>query len=587
MKARFYLFFTVLLLIRCATPSTPQGGPQDKEAPNIKTYQPEFLNKNFKEKDISIDFDEWVQISNVKQNVIISPPIVPEPTIIAKKNELKIHFKAPLDSNTTYSIFFGGAVKDNNEGNLVENLSYVFSTGDYIDSLSISGKVITLDGQAIPENTFIELYSASNDSIITKERPKYIYKITKDGTFKLDYLPKDSFRLFVLNDLNTNYLYDLPTEWIGKLDQVIILDSIVQNIQIPISLPESEKYILMNFNSTLLDQKVTIELNKELNPQKDTISLKILSSGKILPFEQKFSSKKFSYLILSDSISTTCELSINSIIIDTLRLKQPSKSLENSLFLPKVQMDQKDSILSALNNQSFQFISSVPVYNIDTSKILLLSNSDTTFISSIDFDSSRFGFSLNLSLSEKYNGKLVFLDSAIKFSTHQFSKNISYPVKYTFKEEYGNLQLSIHLPSADTSYIIRVFHSNNRLAYENTILGDTIFNYIIPPSLSGDYFVEVIEDLNQSATWNGSSFWKSLAPERVYRSEKYSIKPNWDNEYKVEVRFDIKQLPTPIINILELLTNPQKSNTVNPNSSNQLSSPNSSMNSPFMKRGLE
>ncbi len=582
MKIRLFIFIGILFLVGCATPSSPQGGPQDKNSPITKTYQPDILSKNFNQKDISISFDEWVQISNLKQNLIISPPITPEPIITAKKNELKIHFKAPLDSNTTYSIFFGDAVKDNNEGNVINNLTYVFSTGDYIDSLSISGNVFSLDGQTIPENTFIELYTDSKDSVITKERPKYIYKVNKDGSFKLDYLPKDTFQLFVLNDLNTNYLYDLPTEWIGKLGQLISLDSIIKNVQVPISLPEVENYKVMNFNSTLLDHKVTIELNKELNPQKDTISLRNLSTGKIIPFVSKFSSKKFTFLIINDSSSTSCELSINHQIIDTLKLKRPLKVSENSVFLPIGQIDLKDSILSAFDNQHFHFISSIPIKNIDTSKILLISNQDSNFVSNIEFDSSSFGFSLNINLTEKYSGHLIFLDSALQFVTKQFSKQVSYPIKYSSKEEFGDLKLNVHLPSSDSSYIIRVFHSNNRLEFETTVKGDTSYQYIIPSTLSGDYFVEVIEDINNSATWNGSSFWNSTPPERVFRSEKYSIKPNWENEYQVKVQFDKKQLPTQIMNILDIISLPPKSN--NTSTSNQESF--NTMSSPQISTGL-
>lgn len=587
MKSCFYIFFALLFLSSCATPSSPQGGPQDKNAPNVKTYQPEFLTKNFNQKDITITFDEWIQIANIKQNVIISPAISPEPKIIAKKNELKIHFKEPLDSNTTYSIFFGAAVKDNNEGNLIENLTYVFSTGDYIDSLAISGKVVSLDGSSIPENTFIELYTSSFDSIITQERPKYIFKISKDGNFKIDYLPQDTFYLFVLNDLNTNYLYDLPTEWIGKFPEAVFLDSNVQNLEVPISLPESETFKVLNFNNTLLDQKVTIELNKELNPQKDTISLKNLGTGKTLPFYQDFTSKKFTFLTLTDSTSATYELSINNTVLDTIKLKQPLQPSENLLFLPVGQIDVKDSILRALDNQDFQFISTLPVYNIDTSKILLISNQDSNFVSSIKFDSTNFNFSLNISLPENFYGKLVFLDSALKFSLGQFSKNKSYPIKFSTKEEYGQLQFNIHLPTLDAAYIIRVFHANNRLEYETTILGDTVFQYIIPSKLSGDYFVEVIEDLNYSATWNGSSFWKSLPPERVYRSEKFSIRPNWENEHKIDVRFDTKQLPTQILNLLDILTTKPKESTTKSNSTETNSSPIIPQNNPGMRRGLE
>ncbi|HUH75656.1 MAG TPA: Ig-like domain-containing protein [Chitinophagales bacterium] len=586
MKSWFYIFIALFLFVGCATPSAPQGGIQDTQAPIIKNYQPEFLVKNFKAKDILIIFDEWIQVSNIKQNVIISPPIIPEPIITAKKTELKIHFKAPLDSNTTYSIFFGGAVKDNNEGNIIDNMSYVFSTGDYIDSLSINGRVYSMDGQAIPENTFIELYTASDDSIITKERPKYIYKVAKDGSFKLEYLPQDTFQIFVLNDLNTNYLYDLPTEWIGKYKSTIFLDSIVENLQIPISLPEVEKFKVMSFNSTLLDHKVTIELNKELNPQKDTISLTNLRTSKILPFDQNYTSKKFTFLTLIDSISATCVLSINSKVIDTLKLKQPSKQLENSLFLPKGQVNRKDSILRAFENRDFEFISTLPIYNIDTSRILLISTNDSLLVSQVEYDSLNFNFLLNFSLQENYNGHLVFLDSAVQFSSGQFSKNISYPIQYSPKEEWGQLQLNIQLPSLDTSYIVRVFHSNNRLEFETTILGDSVFQYIIPYALTGEYFVEVIEDLNNSATWNGSSFWKSLPPERVFKSEMYSIKPNWENEYKIEVNFDKKQLPTQMIHLLDLLSVTAKPSTSKTN--NTITTPSvSPLSSPRMKRDVE
>jgi hypothetical protein len=100
--------------------------------------------------------------------------------------------------------------------------------------------------------------------------------------------------------------------------------------------------------------------------------------------------------------------------------------------------------------------------------------------------------------------------------------------------------------------------------------------------LSGDYFVEVIEDINNSATWNGSSFWNSQSPERVFRSEKYSIKPNWENEYQVKVQFDKKQLPTQIMNILDIISLPPKSN--NTSTSNQESF--NTMSSPQISTGL-
>ncbi len=551
----------LILAVRCATPGTPQGGPQDKTPPVAKAYNPENLTKNFSQKNITITFDEWIQVANLKQQLIISPPINPEPGIIAKKNQLLIHFKENLDSNTTYSIFFGDAVRDNNEANIVNNLSYVFSTGDYIDSMYVGGKVITLDGTQIPANTFVELYKYSEDSVITKERPKYIYKVGTDGTFKLNYLPTDTFKLFVLNDLNTNYLYDLPTEWVGKFDSMLILTQPVENITLPIVLPESADFKVTAFNNTLANNIVTIELNKELNPQKDTILLKNLSLGNIYPLHPEFTNRFFNFFVSTDSLSISCELSINGRILDTMRLRKPSVAPESELFRPMAQLTQKDSILSALNNADFEFISNVPVEKIDKEKIFLISGEDTLKIDSASIQEKTWGFSIHQPLKESFNGTLIFSDSAVLYKTGKFADTTKYQMKYSIPAEYGHMAFQISFPSADTAYLLRVLHKNGKIRFETQIKGDTAYTYNFPPMNAGEYYIEVIEDLNQSATWNGASFWESRPPEKVYKSESYTVKPNWEDTYEIKVRFDKQQIPTKPVNIIELMKNPASTAT--------------------------
>lgn len=553
MKFIIYYIFIVFLLVSCATPGAPQGGPQDKNPPIVKLYEPDNLTINFSKKDVSIFFDEWIQIANLKQQLIISPPINPDPVITAKKNELKIHFKEALDSNTTYSIFFGDAVKDNNEGNIANNLSYVFSTGDYIDSLSISGKVVTLDGSALPANTFVELYKFAEDSVITKERPRYIYKISTDGTFKLNYLPNDTFKLFVLNDLNTNYIYDLPTEWVGKYDSMIVLEQPIENIELPIVLPESENYKVFSFNNTLVNRIVTIELNKELNPQKDTILLKILSSGNVYPLEQHYTSNIFQYFILSDSLSVNCELSINGTVIDTMKLRRPQESSEKQIFLPKVQMNEKDSILSAFNNANFEFYSNVPVEKVDKEKIFIVSEEDTVGIDSISVQDDIWGFTIHYPIKETFKGRLVFGDSSVLFRTGKYADTIDYPIRHAPSNEYGQLTFDIQLPSVDTSYLLRVFNKSGLMIYETSVKGDSTYSYVLNNIKTGDFFVEAIKDINESATWNGASFWSSRPPEKVFKSESYTVKPNWEDVYEIKINFQKQQLPTKSVNWLELM----------------------------------
>lgn len=585
MRSITIIIFAIAVLYGCATPSTPQGGPQDKNAPIVKNYSPDVLTTNFKEKDIVISFDEWVQVQNLKQNLIISPPIQPEPNIYAKKNELHVHFKEGLQENTTYSIFFGDAVKDNNEGNLISNLTYVFSTGDKLDSLKVAGNVHTLDGTQIPENTFVQLYKLADDSIITRERPSYIYKISKEGSFEINYLPTDTFQLFVLNDLNSNYLYDLPTEWIGKLDQHIYLDSIVNGLEIPIVLPETDNFKIVQFNNTLEDNFLTIELNKELNPSKSNIFLEKFSSGKIVPFFNNYTSKKLQYYIAIDSLSMNCELSIDSNIVDTLRVRKPSKPSENLIFRPKGQIVQKDSILSAFDNANFELVSNTPIQKVDSSKIFVVSEQDTSHIYSYDILENGFVLKVTQPLKEGFKGHLFFQDSSILFLNGKFLDSTSFQMSYAPSSLYGQMSFDIRFPSLDTTYIVRVYHKNGYLLDELLSRGDSSLLYALPPFSSGEFFIEVIEDLNESATWNGASFWNFRAPERVFVSQNFAVKPNWEDTQTIDVRFDKAQPPFKAVSLLDLMksSSTSKSSVTNSSSSpmrNSSSNVNSTFSSP-------
>jgi|GEM_PF-1642312 len=540
-----YIFFIALLplIVACATPGSPQGGPQDKTPPKAEAYDPPYLSKNFSAKNINILFDEWIQVLNPKQQIIISPPIDPLPEFIARKNELLIKFKNALQPNTTYSIFFGESVKDNNEGNLATNLRYVFSTGDYIDSLSISGKVRTLDGKPIPENTYVQLYSSKDDSVIVKEKPSYIYKVSKEGNFTIEYLPHDTFKLFVLNDLNTNYLYDLPTEWIGKYKKDIILDSNVSNLELPIILPESDDYKILDFNSTLNNNFLSIKLNKYYNPSKDTILLQNLNPGMLIKYPSYYTTDKVNYFILSDSNSINCVLYFNGNIIDTLRLRRPPVAAQNAVFKPTGQATEKDSILSALENSPFSFSSSLPVKSIDSSRILVMQGEDTIKGYTVTVSDSIWGIDVRVELKPKLTYQLIFSDSAILYQNGLYSDSTGFLLEKGVPDHYGSFSFNIRLPSADTSYLVSVRTESGIRIFETIVRGDTLLKYRSPSLKGGSYLVEVVEDLNNSGTWNGAAFWNFRAPEKVFRSEAYAVKPNWENEYDIQVTFNREQVP--------------------------------------------
>jgi hypothetical protein len=244
--------FHCLIISSCAVISSPTGGERDQTPPKVKSEIPKNHTTNFSTKDIKIVFDEWITLQN-PQNILITPDIEPKPKITAKKNELNIHFKQTLDTATTYSIFFGNELKDNNEGNSLENYAYVFSTGNYIDSISVQGKLQSYEDK-LPTNVFVLLYKNLNDSAFTAQRPFYISKINADGSFSLKNLKQEQYKIYALEDKNSNYYYDLPTEQIGFLDSIIEVDSNLSNIIIPFFLPEEPNWRITekdkNMNNT-------------------------------------------------------------------------------------------------------------------------------------------------------------------------------------------------------------------------------------------------------------------------------------------------------------------------------------------------
>ncbi len=171
------------------------------------------------------------------------------PEILVKGKKLIIKLKSELTSNTTYSLNFGNAISDITENNVFPNYKYVFSTGDYIDSLSYAGSVINAFDRTPKENIYVLLYDLFQDSIPLKELPRYVALTNKKGEFSITNIANGDYKLFAINDINSNYLFDLPNEEIGfNSDKISIQKSDSNQI---VYLFEEEKELQFSFSSLL------------------------------------------------------------------------------------------------------------------------------------------------------------------------------------------------------------------------------------------------------------------------------------------------------------------------------------------------
>ena len=223
----YSFFFTWIVVIivtggsGCAQIGAPTGGPKDSIPPRLLKASPAQHSTNFKGNKITLSFDEYVVLEDVPNNVIVSPLQKNNPVIDYKLKTVTVKLKDSLLPNTTYSINFGNAIKDNNEGNPIKNFTYVFSTGNSIDSLQQSGKVIIAETGKTDSLLIAMLYRNADDSAVQKRKPDYIAKLKGDGSFVFNNLSAGNYKIYALKDGDGGRTYNSKTELFAFADHDI------------------------------------------------------------------------------------------------------------------------------------------------------------------------------------------------------------------------------------------------------------------------------------------------------------------------------------------------------------------------------
>ena len=214
--------FISLLAGSCAQIGSPLGGPKDTLAPKLIRASPPNGSRNVKNNKITLDFDEYIDVQDLQQNLLISPLQNRNPSVIANSKSITLKFRDTLLPNTTYTVNFGNAVRDNNEGNVYKNLSYVFSTGDKLDDLTLTGKVIMAETGLYDSTLIVMLYRNATDSTVRKKKPNYIAKVNADGSYAFENLPPASFKIYALKDGDGGKTYNSKSEIFAFNDAEII-----------------------------------------------------------------------------------------------------------------------------------------------------------------------------------------------------------------------------------------------------------------------------------------------------------------------------------------------------------------------------
>lgn len=526
LKYNSYIIFNSLLLVgflfSCAQRSALTGGDKDVLPPEIKSTIPENQTLNFVDEEIVVEFNEFVRLNNLQNQLIVSPLMDEQPEVMIKGKKMVIKLLAKLAENTTYSLNFGDAIIDITESNPFPNYKYVFSTGDYIDSLSYSGKVLSAEDLIPKENIFVMLYNHLDDSLPIKQKPNYLTKTKKDGTFTITNIAKGQYKVFALDDINGNYLYDLPNEQLAFLNEPIQLDSNFLDSSLYLFTKQSEIQFVKK-----IENKQYGKLSIEVNIPTNEIELLNLD-GEPYPFVAMESNKtKTQHTFwLNQEIITPQQFFIvqdNGKIIDTSKVEMILTSEFKDTLL-----NVKSNVSSLFDlNQKIVLSSNQPISSFQKEKINLFEDS-----LSVDFKLEKDSLSaLNIHLIYPFkahtNYKLLIEPEAF-LSIYQLKNDTLKSVFKTRNEEdYGNLKFTI-TPNFSERYMVQLLQKNE-VVEEFFAINTNTFNvaYLKP----GEYQIKLIVDSNANKKWDTGNYQLNLQPEKViFYQDKITIRENWDNE---------------------------------------------------------
>lgn len=600
MKTKIYLQVIMSLglaicFYSCAKTGSLSGGPKDTTPPVLITEKStaNYL-VNFSESKIVLHFDEYIKLKNLSKEILISPPMVhvPEFNQRGKKITIRLNEKEVLKKDATYSIQFGKSIVDLNEGNVLNDFKYIFATGDKLDSLTISGKVVdAFDFQEEVGEVYLMLYDILEDSIVTKERPFYVVKTKKDGSFRLENLRSDTFKIIALDDINFNLMFDLDSERIGFLDELIILTDST-NIAPTVKLFRSEEKAKVVSKNSRSFGLVTHVMNI---PMDSTSSLYTYFPSEIDIIEDRAKDTiRLWYTETPDSI-------MYSIGTDTMTIYPP---LRDSLFI-------KDRVKVYIGDNTFapwsdlNLVSSVPILSVDTSLFSIfetINNRTKLNISvkdSITLAEASIGDSTDI-LQVKDSTEIdslvtdtlhivdtTYVDYQVNFRTRSLQingtwnskqdyslylfpgavtdiygrNNDTIKLRFAIKDtvEFGSVNITVDGLNDTINYVLRLMSEDKELhkfTIRNT-KSESIKWERIP---IGKYSIQLIEDIDKNGKWSTGDYWTKRQPEKIKRESLQPLESGWDLEAFIswDISNDSLQLLNPVDSIHQKLLDKNK-----------------------------
>jgi hypothetical protein len=511
--------------MRCANPVPPDGGRnirKDNDPPKVLKTEPEFASTNVQTNRIQIHFDEYVVLQDVFNQVLVSPPLEEPPNLRLRKKTLIVKLPDDLRENTTYSINFGEAVKDFREGNVLQNLNFVFSTGSFLDSGKVEGQVKLVKDGTAPECAIVGLYKSDTTGVVRDNKPYYFAFTREDGSFVIPYLADGTYFLYAFSDDNFNYRYDLPgSEYIGFLDQpVLVPDSTAVNLGVGI-FQESGKPGLLKVSKGKQGEFI-FAFNQPVSTL--LINSSRYSEGDFV----QYNAGKDSFFYWSANMDTGIvqfDIEINKTFLDSSRV-----AIENPL-ARRVKLLEADSIKVDLNEAYLEL--SAPLVSFDSSRFKIYGPDSTAIPFSLGI-LKRDKLIVRLESDLKAKATLQILDSALFSIYNQTNQAKNYQLIPSPAAKFGSVKVTYQFDPTGSPFILEVVNAKglvvNTLRLNEFGQGESTIRQLP----QANYNFRVYEDQNRDGIWTtGILDSKSQPEEYIYRKTNVTVKGNWETEVEL------------------------------------------------------
>jgi len=588
------LFFLAVLwmavvLYRCAHPVMPSGGPKDITPPTIIGSTPPNGSPLFTGRKFVLYTDEYPVLENIMQQALISPPMKEFPDFSTRGKSIHVKFNEELKPNTTYTVYFGDAIVDLTEGNPLHNYSYIFSTGDYVDSLSLYGTVQNAQNLSPEEQVFVMLYKDNNDTIVFDSlpfltEPYYVSKTDASGKFSLNGLANEPYLLFALKDQNANFMFDQPGEEIAFLDSLVrpyfddsampkaiteVFDTITETPdtisidELPIDTLQARLDSL--YQDSLFNAKysgISLYMFAQYDSTQRLLKAELLKRNTLqFSFSQpardidliplNFNPDTLWYLPHFSGNNDTIIWYLKTLPIDTLEMlimnqedtlgqvflrldpdKTTGRARQNKKKdAGKEYLDWKSNVKS--NNlvltKKPEITFAQPMVTLHTDSAYLISGTDTIPNPEFVFlDSLHQTIQFPIAIEAETRYKIYYPDSSFIDWNGLFNSEISLSFTPKPLDEYGIFTLALN-PEKEQPYILQMINDKEVVFRQYEFSNDTniVMDFLNP----GKYLFKIIYDNNHNHQWDAGHFNTKLQPEKViYFGKEITIRANWEVE---------------------------------------------------------